>query len=71
MPIDHRAVSPYNPVYPLARMRASGVATTSRLTVGQFRKALQNDNPVLQVTAQHDKIRMEHYVLLHPVVIRL
>ena len=46
------------------------LATTARLTVGQFKEALHNDTPVFHVTAQQDKIRMEHYVPLHPAVIR-
>ncbi|MGZ4882855.1 MAG: hypothetical protein ACXVI0_10720 [Halobacteriota archaeon] len=45
------------------------LATIARLTVGQFRKALDCDKPVLHVTAKQDKIRMEHYVPLHPAVI--
>ncbi|MGB9371318.1 MAG: hypothetical protein WCB79_05240 [Halobacteriota archaeon] len=37
-------------------------ATIRKLTVGQFRTALQRDPPVLDVLAQQDKIRMQHYV---------
>ncbi|MGZ4852369.1 MAG: hypothetical protein ACXV3D_04170 [Halobacteriota archaeon] len=45
------------------------MSTIARLTVGQLRKAVDDDKPVLHVTAQQDKIRMEHYVPLHPAVI--
>jgi integrase len=44
------------------------MATMSRLSVGQFREALGSEKPVLHVTAEQDKIRMEHYVPLHPIV---
>jgi len=44
-------------------------ATIRKLTVGQFRRALQRDPPVLDVLAQQDKIRMQHYVQLHPCVV--
>ncbi len=45
--------------------------TTSRLTVSQFKTALARELPVLTVRAEQDKIRMEHYVPLHPVLIPL
>ncbi|MGB8311374.1 MAG: hypothetical protein WCE81_05880 [Halobacteriota archaeon] len=45
------------------------LATTSKLTVGQFREALQCEKPVLHVESSQDKIKMEHYVPLHPRVI--
>jgi hypothetical protein len=44
------------------------MATMSRLKVGQFRAALQTEKPVLLVNAEQDKIRMQHYVPLHPEV---
>ncbi len=44
------------------------LATTSKLTVGQFRNALTSEKPVLCVKSSQDKIRMEHYVPLHPYV---
>jgi len=44
-------------------------ATIRKLTVGQFRAALQRDPPVLDVLPQQDKIRMQHYVPLHPSVV--
>ena len=40
-----------------------------KLTVGQLREALQAPKPVLLVEPSQDKIRMEHYVPLHPQVI--
>ncbi len=45
------------------------LATMSKLTVGQFRAALQLERPVLHVKSSQDKIKMEHYVPLHPHVI--
>jgi integrase len=41
------------------------VVTTSRLTVGQFRHALESNPPVLTVEANQDKIRLQHYVPIH------
>ena len=41
----------------------------SKLTVGQFRAALQLERPVLHVKSSQDKIKMEHYVPLHQHVI--
>ncbi len=45
--------------------------TASRLTVSQFKTALEQNPPVLTVNAEQDKIRMEHYVPIHPVLIPL
>ena len=45
------------------------LATISRLTVEQFRNALQSEKPSLHVRSSQDKIKMEHYVPLHPQVI--
>ncbi|MGZ4848727.1 MAG: hypothetical protein ACXVI1_11240 [Halobacteriota archaeon] len=44
-------------------------ATIRKLTVGQFRRALTETPPVLEVLAEQDKIRMQHYVPLHSQVI--
>jgi len=44
------------------------MTTMMKLTVGQFRQALQMEKPVLQAQASQDKIRMEHYMSLHPEV---
>jgi hypothetical protein len=41
----------------------------SKLIVKQFRDAMQSENPVIQVKASQDKIKMEHYVPLHPQVV--
>jgi integrase len=45
------------------------MATMMKLTVGQFRAALMDSKPVLRIEPLQDKIRMEHYVPLHPQVI--
>ena len=44
------------------------LATMSKLTVGQFREAFQSKKPVLKVESPQDKIRMSHFVPLHPQV---
>ena len=44
------------------------LATTARLTVGQFQEALKTDKPVVDVLPWQDKIRMQHYCPLHPQV---
>ncbi len=44
-------------------------ATIRKLTVGQFRHALNETPPVLEVLSEQDKIRMQHYVPLHPQVV--
>jgi len=45
------------------------LATIAKLTVGQFREALQHKKPVLQVETSQDKVRMSHFVPLHPEVV--
>jgi len=40
-----------------------------KLTVGQFREALQMDKPVVRISAKQCKIKFEHYRPLHPGVI--
>ena len=45
------------------------MATTMKLTVGQFRNALKLEKPVVHVKPSQDKIKMERYVPLHPRVI--
>ena len=44
-------------------------ATMSKLSVGQFREALQLEKSVVHVKASQDKIKMEHYMPLHPHVV--
>ena len=44
-------------------------ATMKKITVGQMRTALKSDPPVLHVLPSQDKIRMEHYVPIHPDII--
>jgi integrase len=46
-------------------------ATIAQLRVGQFRTALAHDKPVLEVGSPQDKIRMSHYVPLHPRVVKV
>ncbi|MGA7076698.1 MAG: hypothetical protein WBZ42_09190 [Halobacteriota archaeon] len=41
-------------------------STIAQLREEQFREALKLDKPVLYVESAQDKIRMEHYVPLHP-----
>ena len=45
------------------------MAPMTKLTAGQFRESLKAKKPVLRVESHQDKIRMEHYVPLHPQVI--
>jgi hypothetical protein len=45
------------------------MATMMKLTVGQVRESLRAAKPVLRVESSQDKIRMEHYVPLHPQVV--
>jgi hypothetical protein len=45
------------------------LATMAKLTVGQLREALQFEKPVLHVEPSQDKIRMSHFVPLHPQVV--
>jgi integrase len=45
------------------------MSTIANLTVGKFREALRSEKPVLHVESSQDKIRMEHYVPLHPQVV--
>ncbi len=42
----------------------------AKLTVGQFREALRSDKPCMGVKSSQDKIKMQHYVPLHPQVIQ-
>ena len=41
-------------------------STIKELRVEQFREALRLEKPVVHVESAQDKIRMEHYVPLHP-----
>jgi hypothetical protein len=45
------------------------LAITAKLTIGQFREALQSNKPCVEVQSSQDKIKMQHYVPLHPQVI--
>ncbi|PWR70243.1 hypothetical protein DK846_15110 [Methanospirillum lacunae] len=41
-------------------------ATLSKITVGDVRKALGTDKPCMSIPSDKDKIRMAHYVPIHP-----
>jgi len=45
------------------------LATIARLTIGQFREAVNQEKPFLNVLPEQDKIRMQHYCPLHPQVV--
>jgi len=45
------------------------LATIAKLTVGQFKEAVNMDKPVVDVLPRQDKIRMQHYYPLHPQVV--
>jgi hypothetical protein len=45
------------------------VITACRITVGQFRDALDQSPSVLTIHANQDKIRLEHYAPLHPLIV--
>jgi integrase len=45
------------------------LATIARLSVGQFREAVNREKPFLNVLPEQDKIRMQHYCPLHPQVV--
>lgn len=47
------------------------LATLSKLTVGQFKEALHSDKPCIEVKSSQDKVKMQHYVPLHPQVIHV
>jgi integrase len=44
------------------------LSTISKLTVGQFREALMLEKPCIEVQFSQDKIKMQHYVPVHPQV---
>jgi hypothetical protein len=44
-------------------------ATTARLTVWQFRAAINEQKPVVDILPEQDKIRIQHYCPLHPQVV--
>src|SRR5665647_1863735 len=46
------------------------LATIAKLKVGQFREAVRSDKPSIEVRSSQDKIKMQHYVPLHPQVIQ-
>ncbi len=46
------------------------LATISKLSVGQIREAIKSNKPCIEVQSCQDKIKMQHYVPLHPQVIQ-
>ncbi|MGZ4928112.1 MAG: hypothetical protein ACXV76_07510 [Halobacteriota archaeon] len=46
------------------------LATMAKLTVGQCREVLRSDKPCIEVKSSQDKIKMQHYVPVHPQVIQ-
>ncbi|MGZ4883699.1 MAG: hypothetical protein ACXV2A_07390 [Halobacteriota archaeon] len=44
-------------------------STVQRLTIDQIRHALQQEKPVIEVRAEQEKNRVEHYVPVHPDVV--
>jgi len=42
------------------------LATIAKLKVGQFKEALQSNKPCIEVLSSQDKIKMQHYVPIHP-----
>ena len=45
-------------------------STLAKITIGQIRAALAMEKPCIHVLSSQDKIRMEHWVPLHPELIR-
>jgi hypothetical protein len=45
------------------------LATIARLTVGQFKQAVNMRKPVVDILPEQDKIRMQHHCPLHPQVV--
>ena len=46
------------------------LSTIAKLTVGQFKQALQSKPTIVEVESSQDKIKMQHYVPLHLQVIQ-
>ena len=66
---DPSKIRNYRAFTPLASYTGLRPNTIQRLTVGQFRTALNEEKPVLHVLAEQEKNRVEHYVPLHPSVV--
>jgi len=47
------------------------MSTLSKLTVGQVNDALKADKPCIHVLSSQDKIKMEHYVPIHPQLVEI
>ncbi len=65
--IDAQKARNYRACSLLAAYTGLRPSTLQRLTVGQFKTALNEEKPVLHVLAEQEKSRVEHYVPLHPV----
>jgi len=69
--IDSKRAAQYTAIITFGAYTGQRVVSTIKtLTVGQFRKALGMEKPVVQVKTSQDKIRMEHYVPLHPQAVK-
>jgi integrase len=67
---DHRATQYTAFVIFGAFTGQRSLSTIAKLTVGQFRQALQSKPTIVEVQSSQDKIKMQHYVPLHPQVIQ-
>lgn len=47
------------------------LATIARLTVGQFRQAMEMEKPVIDILPWQDKVRMQHFCPCHPQVLEV
>jgi hypothetical protein len=69
--ISHRRSQHYKALILLGAYTGQrSLATVSKLTIGQFREALRSGKPCIEVKSSQDKIKMQHYVPLHPQVIK-
>lgn len=69
MSLDPAKIRNYRAFALLASYTGLRPSTIQRLTVGQFRTALNEEKPILHVLAEQEKNRVEHYVPLHPSVV--
>jgi hypothetical protein len=65
--IDRRRFSQYTTLTLFGAYTGQrSMATISKITVGQMRDALAQEKPCIHILPSQDKIKMEHYVPLHP-----
>lgn len=69
--IDAQKARNYRAYSLLAAYTGLRPSTMKRLTIGQFKTALNEEKPVLHVLAEQEKSRVEHYVPLHPLVVEV